>query len=66
MILRTNMITIHFRLNCASCLPRLKVYGSEIGWSLGFELGYSVGMVLGAPIGSPLENLIRMFLGLAL
>ena len=53
-------------LSCASWLPRLKTYGSEIGWDLGFELGLPVGMILGAPFGYPLVYYINMFLLLAL
>ena len=58
MILRMNIITIPLRLTFDSWIPRLKSYGSELGWDLGFKVGWSVDMVMVAPVRYPLVGSI--------
>ena len=66
MILNMNINISIFILTCASWLPRLIIYGSELVWDVGFDLGLSVVMVLGAPIGYPRGYSINILIGLAL
>ena len=54
------------RLTCAYWFPRLRAYGSDLGWDLIFELGLSVVMVLGAPFRYPIGYSIDTLLVLAL
>ena len=61
-----NIIRFLCRLNCASWLPCLRSYVSELGCDIGFELGLSDVMVMGAPAGYLLVYSINMFLGLKL
>ena len=59
MIRRMNRTRIPCRLNCAFCIPRLKAYGSDIGWvavmdrraPVGSKPGVSIRIVLVASVG---------------